>query len=174
MAILPTPGLNPLQPEQNPRVRRSPALIPANSPSLAGLRMALALESSGGATRVAAQAERDRGLYARAAVAPGEYSEGNIKKSTQLTGLVGYNQRAIPIPNSPDDMTQEEYMGSMLKEQPKFRDGLRLALSKPFQAFLSQPSLPTDYLSASHNMVNNLLSLAYGKKGSAGKKRAKK
>ena len=166
MAILPQSGFAPSQPEAR-KVPPRPAPAPGyNTPALVAMRRAAILESGAG-PRVAAQIEKDRGFYARPPVLPVEYSEGNIKKSTSLIGPAGYNQRAVPLPNSPDDMSQEQYMESMLKGEPVFREKLRMAMSVPFQQFLNQPSVSMDYPSMAHNMANNLLSSAYAGKRSA-------
>lgn len=162
MAILPQPG-TPAIPETKPG-RKAPAVATGyNPPLMAAMRRAAILED-GASTRVAAQAEKDRGLYQRPPVGPVEYTEGNIKKSVNLTGPAGYNQRAIPVPGSPDDMSQEEYMQSMLKSEPKFRDKLRMAMSVPFQTFINQPTVNLDYPSLAHNMSNNLLALSVAKR----------
>jgi hypothetical protein len=162
MAVVPLPNLAGI-PEATPQRRKSPATSGYSSPLMVAALRAMSYETGAG-TRVAAQAEVDRGVYERPAVGPVEYSEGNIKKSVNISGPAGYNQRAVPIPNSPDDMSQEEYLRSMLKNDPRFRQRLRTAMSVPFQAFLNRPTTNFDYPSMAHNMSNNLLALSTTKK----------
>ncbi len=116
-------------------------------------------------TRVASQLEHDRGVYTRPPVQPVEYSDANIKTSHHPIGVAGYNPRAIAAPDSPDDMSQEQYMLSLAQEKPEQR--LRLQeelLLNAKQSFLSTRVVPTDYPVLDHNTVNNLMTLAKAKK----------
>jgi hypothetical protein len=117
------------------------------------------------ANRIASQLEKDRGSYIRPPVGPVEYSEGNIKKSTLLTGVAGYNQRNVPIPNSPDDMSQDQYIQSIVQGTAPQRQRLQQALAVGKQNFLNTHTSSTEYPFPSHNMANNLLSLAKQKRG---------
>ena len=116
-------------------------------------------------TRVAAQLEHDRGVYRRPPVQTVEYGEGNIKKSHYVTGAAGYNQRAIAAPDSADDMSQEQYMLSAAQTKPEQRLRLQQELVlNAKQNFLNTKVLTTDYPQHSHNMIDNLMSLAKAKK----------
>jgi hypothetical protein len=96
-------------------------------------------------------------------VGPVEYAESNIKKSTELTGVAGYNQRNVPIKDSPDDMSQADYLLSMKQETPEQRMRMRQALTVANQNFLNTRTINMDYPSNSHNMVNNLLAMSKAK-----------
>jgi hypothetical protein len=158
MAVLPQPGSAPV-PELNPELRFPAGLGGYNTPTIASIRRGMVFDSNG-STRVAAQLEKDLGSYSRAPVQPTEYSEGNIKKSVQPVGPAGYNQHAVGIPDSPDDMTQEEYMVSLLQNKPESRERMRLAMSMPVQNFLRRPPVSSEYPLNTHNMSNNLLATA--------------
>ena len=113
--------------------------------------------------RVAAQIEVDRGVYVRPPINPVEYSFGNIKKSTMQSGLAGYNQREIPIAESPDDMDQQQYMLAMAQEiDEKARMALKKETATGQQYFLNTPSPGTafDYPIESHQSINNMLANA--------------
>lgn len=158
MAILPQMGI-PALPETKGEEQMYPAFAGYNTPYQVALRRGMIFDHNG-STRVAAQIEHDAGSYIRPAVQPVEYSEGNIKKSTAVTGPAGYNQRAVPLPDSPDDMSQEQYMMSMAQGKPEQR--IRLAMSRivPQQVMLQRPPISSEYPSNSHNTVENLLALA--------------
>jgi hypothetical protein len=158
MAILPQTGV-PELPESTGTDKFYTGLTGFNTPFQVALRRGMIFDHNG-ASRVAAQIEHDLGSYIRPAVGPVEYGEGNIKKSTAVTGPAGYNQRAIPLPDSPDDMSQEQYMLSYIQGKPEQRERLRMAMSIPKQNFLNRPPISSEYPSATHNMMNNLLSLA--------------
>jgi hypothetical protein len=111
-------------------------------------------------SRVATQFARDRGLYGRPAVGPVEYSEGNIKKSTAVTGPAGYNQRNVPLPDSPDDMSQAEYMMGLQQTAPQNRMPLQKLTQTTQQGFLNTQLVQQDYPLMTHNMMNNLLALS--------------
>ena len=131
-----------------------------NAEPIIGVRRTMALDNG---ARVATQVEVDKGVYSRPPVSPVEYSFGNIKKSTQLTGVAGYNQREIPITESPDDMNQQEYMLSVAQEiDPKARMALKKSTAVGQQFFLNTPSMGTvlDYPIESHQMADNLLATA--------------
>ncbi len=158
MAVLPQLGNQGL-PENKIPPLVPPGFMPYNSPTDVLLRRGTILDTDG-STRLAAQYEHDTGTYKRMPVGPVEYGEGNIKKSTQPIGVAGYNQRAFALPDSADDMSQEEYGLSFLQSKPESRERLRMAMLLPAQRFLYRPSGGADYGSLSHNMMNNLLSLA--------------
>ena len=167
MAILPTPentGGKKLKgdfaPEfKNPLGGAIPPAAYANNEPVLGIRRVSLLDNG---ARIAAQVEVDRGTYGRPAVTPTEYSFGNIKKSTMMTGLAGYNQRQLPIAESPDDMSQQEFMLAMAQEiDPKLRMALRTETAVGQQFFLNTPSLGSvEYPSQSHQSVDNMLSIA--------------
>jgi len=161
MAILPGSDTG-NAPEATPRLAM-PNLGTLNQPPMLEARRVGQLD---GTNRVSAQFARDRGLYSRAPVGPVEYAESNIKKSTALLGPAGYNQRNIPLPNSPDDMSQAEYMISTAEDTPKTREMLRQLTSVPKQTMLQTPSFGDAYPFQSSNMANNLLALAKMKKDS--------
>lgn len=159
MAILPggAPGNIP---ETKPLVKHPAGLAGLNQEPYLGLRRVFTLDS---ATRVAAQLEHDRGVYVRPAVGPVEYAEGNIKKSTELTGPAGYNQKAIPIKDSPDDMSQEQYMMSLAQSAPAQRLRMQAELVGKNQNFLNTRLSQTEYPLNTHNMVDNLMNIAKAK-----------
>jgi hypothetical protein len=149
-------------PEAAPRLAM-PTFGMLNQPPMPGVRRVAQLDDM---NRVSSQFAHDRGMYGRPPVGPVEYGEGNIKKSTALTGPAGYNQRNIPLPNSPDDMSQAEYMISLNENNPKTRMMLQQLTAVPKQTMLNTPSFSDDYPYQSSNTVNNLLALAKLKKGS--------
>ena len=157
MAIVPGSDATGKAPEAFGGLMMPPGLNGYNVEPLLGVRRVMQLDDG---NRIAAQLEKDRGAYIRPPIGPVEYSESNIKKSTALTGVAGYNQRNIPIPNSADDMSQAEYMQSTLQSTPEQRLRMRQALSVGKQNFLNTRTMPQEYPLNSHNMVNNLLSLA--------------
>lgn len=147
-------------PEANPQLAM-PTMGPLNQEPMLSMRRVVQLDSG---PRIAGQLATDLGLRNRPPVGPAEYAEGNIKKSTQLSGPAGYNQRNIPLPESPDDMSQAEYMLSMTDETPKARQMLRNMTMVPKQNFLRTPSFSDNYPYQSSNTVNNLLALARARK----------
>jgi hypothetical protein len=156
MAILPGFGTG-KAPEAQGQQLLPPGLTGYNREPMMGLRRVAQIDNG---SRIAAQIERDRGLYIRPPVGPVEYSEGNIKKSTELTGVAGYNQREIPIKDSPDDMSQTDYLLSMQQETVPQRMRMREALSTGNQNFLNTQLMPADPLITTHNMMNNLMEIA--------------
>lgn len=159
MAILPGSGPGNI-PESKPITKFPAGIAGINQEPFLGLRRVLQLDS---ATRVAAQLEHDRGVYVRPAVGPVEYAEGNIKKSTELVGPAGYNQKTIPLKDSPDDMSQEQYMMSIVQGSPTQRSRMQAALTGQNQNFLNTRLQQTDYPTYSHNTVNNLMAIAKAK-----------
>ena len=137
-----------------------PGLGGVNQEPLLGIRRVAQLDN---ANRIAAQLERDRGAYVRPPVGPVEYTEGNIKKSTALTGPAGYNQKAIPLPDSPDDMSQSQYLMSLQQGSPQQRMRMQAALAGAKQNFLNTRLQQTDYPLNTHNMMDNLMSIARAK-----------
>ena len=162
MAILPGSDARGNAPEAMGGLMFPPGLDGYNVEPTRGVRRTLQLDD---ANRIAAQLEKDRGVYIRPPIGPVEYAESNIKKSTALTGVAGYNQKNIPLPNSPDDMSQAQYMESIAQSVPEQRMRMRQALSVGKQNFLNTPTLPQEYPLTSHNMMNNLLALAKQKLG---------
>ena len=132
-----------------------------NQPPMPGIRRVAQLDD---ANRISAQYSHDRGMYSRPAVGPVEYAEGNIKKSTALGGPAGYNQRNIPLPMSPDDMSQAEYLISLNEANPKARQAMQGLTAIPKQAMIQGTTIGDNYPYRSSNMVNNLLSLAKAKR----------
>ncbi len=157
MAILPRSDASGKAPEASAGLMFPPGLGGYNVEPQLGVRRVAQLDSS---TRVAAQLEKDRGAYIRPPVLPVEYGEGNIKKSVYMTGAAGYNQRNVPLPDSPDDMSQNQYMLSLLQNQPQQRLRLQQSLATGKQNFLNIPTAPADYPLSTHNMMNNLLALS--------------
>lgn len=162
MAIVPGSDPRQVAPEAAISQKVMPGFAGFNQPSAIPLRRALALDNP---ARTTTQLLHNRGVYARPPVGPVEYSEGNIKKSVYLDGVAGYNQRNVPIPNSPDDMSQADYLMSLQQGTPAGVKQLQSAIINPVQNFLSTPVLASDYPSMSHNMTNSLLSLAQQIKG---------
>jgi hypothetical protein len=138
-----------------------PTLGALNQEPLLGIRRVAQLDNG---NRVSSQYAHDRGFYSRPPVGPVEYGEGNIKKSTVLSGPAGYNQRNIPLPDSPDDMSQAEYLMSVKEDNPQTRLMLRQLTANPKQTMLSTPSFGDSYPYQSSNTMDNLLALAKLKK----------
>lgn len=133
-----------------------------NRPSDITMRRPMILDSL---TRVSAQAAHDRGIYVRPPVNPVEYSEGNIKKSTEITGVAGYNQRQLPLKDSPDDMSQVEYIQSIQDTTPQNRKIMQAAfLNETNQYFVNKQQGTDNSIPTSHNMVTNLMNMAKAKK----------
>ena len=149
-------------PEAAPRLAM-PTFGMLNQPPVPGVRRVAQLDDM---NRVSSQFAHDRGIYSRPPVGPVEYAESNIKKSVFLTGPAGYNQRNIPIPDSPDDMSQAEYMLSLSENNPKNRMVMQQLTSVPKQTMLNTPSFSDEYPYQSSNTMNNLLALAKLKKDS--------
>lgn len=159
MAILPGSGPKGI-PENMPGLTIPPGIGGVNKEPFLGIRRVAQLDS---ATRVAAQLEHDRGAYVRPPVGPVEYSEGNIKKSTYLTGVAGYNQKSIPLPDSPDDMSQAQYLLSLQQSAPGQRMRMQAALAGAKQNFLNTHLQSNDYPLSTHNMMDNLMNIARAK-----------
>lgn len=157
MAIVPRSDITGKAPEARAGLSLPPGLIGYNVEPQLGLRRVTQLDNT---NRVATQIAVDRGTYSRPPIPPVEYGEGNIKKSTQLTGAPGYNQRNIPLPESPDDMSQAQYMASLIEANPANRMSLRRETGPAQQNFVRTPLATSDYPLLTHNMMNNLLALA--------------
>ncbi len=157
MAIVPGSDASGKAPEAFGGLMLPPGLNGYNVEPLLGVRRVMQLDD---ANRIAAQLEKDRGAYIRPPIGPVEYAESNIKKSTALTGVAGYNQRNIPIPDSADDMSQAQYMQATLQSTPEQRMRMRQALSVGKQNFLNNHPVSREYPLNTHNMMNNLLALA--------------
>lgn len=161
MAIVPGVGAGNV-PESVPQPKFAQGRLGYNREPDLSIRRIASIDS---VTRVAAQLEHDRGVYTRPPVQTVEYGEGNIKKSHYVTGAGGYNQRAIAAPDSADDMSQAQYMLAAAQMKPEQRLRLQKELvMNPNQNFLNTKSLATDYPQHSHNMINNLMSIAKAKK----------
>ena len=159
MAILPGFGTS-KTPESKPNFMTPAGLGGLNQEPFLGIRRVAQMDD---ANRVASQIEHDRGAYLRPAVGPIEYSEGNIKKSTALTGPAGYNQRAVPLPDSPDDMSQAQYLLSLEQATPAQRMRMQAALAGAKQNFLNTRLAQTEYPFNTHNMMDNLMNIARAK-----------
>lgn len=159
MAILPGSGPRDV-PENQASMLIPPGIGGLNQEPLMGIRRVAQLDN---ATRVAAQIEHDRGAYLRPPVGPVEYSEGNIKKSVYLTGPAGYNQKSIPLPESPDDMSQGQYLLSLKQSSPAERLRMQAALAGAKQNFLNARLQQMDYPLTTHNMMDNLMNIARAK-----------
>lgn len=162
MAIIPRSDITGKASEVRPELTLPPGLIGYNREPQMGIRRVAQLDN---ANRVATQIAVDRGLYSRPPIPPVEYGEGNIKKSVQLTGAPGYNQRNIPLPESPDDMSQAQYMSSLIQAAPANRMQMRQLVSPAQQNFVGTSIPTTDYPLNTHNMMNNLLALSKQKLG---------
>lgn len=159
MAILPGFGTS-KTPESKLNFMTPAGLGGLNQEPFLGIRRVAQMDD---ANRVASQIEHDRGAYLRPAVGPVEYSEGNIKKSTALTGPAGYNQRAVPLPDSPDDMSQAQYLMALEQATPAQRMRMQASLAGAKQNFLNTRLAQTEYPLNTHNMVDNLMSIARAK-----------
>lgn len=166
MAILPGSDRTGKTPEAFPTQMIPPGMGGYNVEPYLGIRRIAQLDNP---ARTAVQVETNYGVYSRPPILPVEYGEGNIKKSVQLTGAPGYNQRNIPLPESPDDMSQQQYFKALLQSKPEARTQLQRGTMAPRQNFLSRPSASIEYPAASHNMMNNLLALAKQKLGGKAK-----
>jgi hypothetical protein len=133
----------------------------ANTPEGIRARRAFTIDNF---DRLQTQYQVDRGVYQRPAVGPVEYAESNIKKSNQPVGVAGYQHKAMPMPMSADDLTQEQYFAGLVNSTPERRAKFQEALLNTNQFFLQRPDPSTAMLGSSHNMANNLLSLANVKK----------
>jgi len=160
MAILPRPGENKMPAELKPLgglAALPPGLMTANTPLEIGIRRGVQMDDS---SRIAAQVQHNRGVYTRPPVGPVEYSEGNIKKSTELTGVAGYNQKEIPFRDSADDMSQMQYMDSIAQNTPEQRALLQQEMLNPNQYFLNTQEISDNKIVTSHNTPTNLMILA--------------
>ena len=160
MAILPRPGENKMPAELKPLgglAALPPGLMTANTPLEIGIRRGVQMDDS---SRIAAQIQHNRGVYTRPPVGPVEYSEGNIKKSTELTGVAGYNQKEIPFRDSADDMSQMQYMVSIAQNTPEQRALLQQEMLNPNQYFLNTQEINDNKMVTSHNTRTNLMILA--------------
>jgi hypothetical protein len=160
MAIIPKPGENQMPAEMKPLGGLSavpPGLMTVNTPLEIGIRRGVQMDES---NRIASQILRDRGVYERQPVGPVEYSEGNIKKSAEITGVAGYNHKQIPFRNSPDDMSQMEYMRSVATNNPQNRAALQQLTLQTNQYFLNTQELNDNKVVTSHNTPTNLMVLA--------------
>ena len=160
MAILPRPGENKMPAELKPLgglAALPPGLMTANTPLEIGIRRGVQMDDS---SRIAAQIQHNRGVYTRPPVGPVEYSEGNIKKSTELTGVAGYNQKEIPFRDSADDMSQMQYMDSIAQNSPEQRALLQQEMLNPNQYFLNTQEISDNKIVTSHNTPTNLMILA--------------
>jgi len=160
MAILPRPGENKMPAELKPLgglAALPPGLMTANTPLEIGIRRGVQMDDS---SRIAAQIQHNRGVYTRPPVGPVEYSEGNIKKSTELTGVAGYNQKEIPFRDSADDMSQMQYMDSIAQNTPEQRALLQQEMLNPNQYFLNTQEISDNKIVTSHNTPTNLMILA--------------
>jgi hypothetical protein len=160
MAILPRPGENKMPAELKPLgglAALPPGLMTANTPLEIGIRRGVQMDDS---SRIAAQIQHNRGVYTRPPVGPVEYSEGNIKKSTELTGVAGYNQKEIPFRDSADDMSQMQYMVSIAQNTPEQRALLQQEMLNPNQYFLNTQEISDNKIVTSHNTPTNLMILA--------------
>tara|TARA_Y100000004_G_C8630909_1_gene292902 strand:+ start:24 stop:533 length:510 start_codon:yes stop_codon:yes gene_type:complete len=89
-------------------------------------------------SRVFAQYNIDHGTYSRSPVNPLPYAEGNITKSAEQTGLVGYNHKETPLPERAVDMTKEQYMvDTTLSKDPAMRANVEALTMLPQQNFLN-------------------------------------
>lgn len=132
----------------------SPGLVTGNTPFEIALRRGMTVDD---ANRVTSQIQHDRGIYLRPAVAPVEYSEGNIKKSAEPTGVAGYNQRQIPIRDSADDMNKQQLLTSVFENTPEHRNKLRQVTMGLNQHFLNNQTMDDTKTVTSHNTLTNLM-----------------
>jgi len=107
----------------------------ANTPANIEVRRSTGLDDI---NRVYSQYQVDHGEYARPAVGPTNYQEGNIMPSQQITGPAGYNHRdPLVMPMRPADLNKAEYL---VKEQntmnPDMRAQMQMMTVLPQQKFL--------------------------------------
>jgi len=106
----------------------------ANTPATIEVRRSTSLDDI---NRVYSQYQVNQGEYARAAVGPTNYQEGNIMPSQQITGPAGYNHRdPLVTPMRPADINKAEYL---VKEQntmnPDMRAQMQMMTMLPQQNF---------------------------------------
>ena len=101
--------------------------------------------------RIFAQYNVDMGTYARPPVGALAYGDGNITKSQETTGLVGYNHQGTPLPERPMDMSQDKYLADSINSvDPVMRANVQALTVLPQQIFLntqevSPMNLANDY-----------------------------
>ena len=101
--------------------------------------------------RIFAQYNIDMGTYARPPVGALPYGDGNITKSQETTGLVGYNHQETPLPERPMDMSQDKYLADSINSvDPIMRANVQALTLLPQQNFLntqetSPMNLANDY-----------------------------
>ena len=66
----------------------------------------------------------------------------------------------MPLPDSPDDMSQAEYMMGLQQMAPQNRMPLQKLTQTTQQGFLNTQLVQQDYPLMTHNMMNNLLALS--------------
>ena len=92
--------------------------------------------------RIFAQYNVDMGTYARPPVGALPYGDGNITKSQETTGLVGYNHQGTPLPERPMDMSQEKYLADAVNAvDPVMRANVQALTLLPQQNFLNTQEL---------------------------------
>jgi hypothetical protein len=70
------------------------------------------------------------------------YGDGNITKSQETTGLVGYNHQVTPLPERPMDMSQEKYLADAVNSvDPVMRANVQALTLLPQQNFLNTQEL---------------------------------
>ncbi len=88
--------------------------------------------------RIFAQYNIDMGTYTRAPVNPLPYGDGNMPKSQETTGLVGYNHQETPLPERPMDMSPAKYLADTVNSvDPVMRANVQALTLMPKQNFLN-------------------------------------
>jgi len=107
--------------------------------------------------RVQAQYETSLGDLKRSAVPPVTYGEGNIVPSNQPTGVAGYNQRDLALPNRAEDMSKESYISKTANlSDPNLRTQMRILTMYPTQNFLNNLDPSAAEGLRSYTMPDNL------------------
>lgn len=127
----------------------------ANTPEAMEFRRATTLDDI---NRIYTQYRRDRGEYAREAIGPISYGEGNITESAQLTGLAGYNHKdSLQTPMRPLDMNKAEYLVTTQNTMdPNLRGQLQVLTNLPEQNFMNSQDLTYATYPQSYRMPDSL------------------
>ena len=107
--------------------------------------------------RVFHQYNIDHGSYLRTPVSPVEYGIGNVVKSNEVTGPAGYNQKEMPMPLRPGDMSRESYaMQEANKYDPTMRLNVAALSILPQQNFYDVTTADSKMPLRDYRMADNL------------------
>ena len=107
--------------------------------------------------RVFHQYNIDHGSYLRTPVSPVEYGIGNVVKSNEVTGPAGYNQKEMPMPLRPGDMSRESYaMQEANKYDPTMRLNVAALSILPQQNFYDVTTADSKMPLQDYRMADNL------------------